>query len=372
VIKRFLIVFLLVAVIFISNAFVNPIPHRKFDVNFRPLYGVSYSFEQAGWYELDPRKSYIKLVDQFKFDWIRLPFFWDQMTDSQGNLKLDDLKFAIEEAGKRNIKVIIALGAKTPYFPEYHWPKNIASKVQFGETITKDHPVAKDILSIDEKVVKELATYDNIAYWQVENEPLVGNVNKWKIDKSLIAQEVETVRRSDSLKRPIILNHAATGFYDTSWKQLLPILKEGDIFAVNAFFKTKGTDLVSASILGREIHILWPDHLVWPVHSWWIFSSNLGSIKKEVEARKNHFWVLEVQSEPYIKKLKEANDPILSFNPSDIKEEDEFLRSYQIESIGFWGAHFWQYKAASSDYSWEETVKSIVNNKRSFFINLDL
>ncbi|OGD86078.1 hypothetical protein A2696_02640 [Candidatus Curtissbacteria bacterium RIFCSPHIGHO2_01_FULL_41_13] len=372
--RIFFILFLVLAV-YIFNAFLNPIPRRNMVEGFRPLYGVSYSFEQAGWYGLDPKKSYVDLLDNLKVDWVRLPFFWDQMTlplrqsaDSEGqaewtfNKNFEDLKWAVSEADRRNIKVIIALGAKTPYFPEYHWPKEIASKVRFGEQITSSHPVASDILEIDKKVVGELSSYDNIIYWQVENEPLIGNVNKWKIDSSLIAKEVEIVKQADFKKRPVILNHAAVGFYDKSWQKLLPILQPNDVFAVNTFFKTKGTDLVTAKIFGREIHILWPNHLVWPVHSWFFLSPNYQAIKQKVEDMGLKFWVLEMQSEPYIKKLDEANDPILTFSPQDIELGDKFLRSYKIESIGLWGASFWQYRQKNGDSSWTEAVQSLINH----------
>lgn len=370
--SRAVLLFFLLIAIYISNAFANPIPKRPVDPNFKPSYGISYSFEQAGWYGLNPRQNYIRLLDEFKFEWIRLPFFWDQMAQlrqgSDGqvdwifNERFEDLKFAIEEAQKRNVKVIIALGAKTPYFPEYHWPQNVASKVKFAEKITRDHPVAADILTIDRKVVSELAGYENIGWWQVENEPLIGNVNKWKIDPSLVAAEVGIVRRSDPQKRPIILNHAATGFYDASWKKLLSILAPGDVFAVNAFFKTKGTDLVTARLFGRELHVLWPDHLVWPVHSWLFLSPNYRLIKETVEKNGNEFWILEMQAEPYIKKLEEADDPFLTFTPSDIQTGEKFLRSYKIESIGLWGVHFWQYRQKLNDQSWTESVKSIVES----------
>src|SRR4030043_1763746 len=169
---RALLTFILILVIFISNAFANPIPQRKIDPDFKPMYGIAYSFEQAGWYGLDPRGEYVRMLDEFKFDWVRLPFFWDQMVNEKGELRIENLKFALEEADKRQVKVIIALGAKTPYSPEYHWPDDVASKEKFGETVTADHPAAKDILSIDQKVVEELAVFDNIIYWQVENEPL--------------------------------------------------------------------------------------------------------------------------------------------------------------------------------------------------------
>src|SRR3989339_119993 len=372
--KRLIIVLFLLLIIFISHAFVSPIPSRKVGPDFRPVYGVSYSFEQAGWYGLDPRESYIEMLDEFQFDWVRFPLFWDQAVDrgTEGQrdketkdieLRVDDLRFAIEEAEERNVKVIIALGAKTPYYPEYHWPESIASQVKFGEVITAYHPVAKEILAIDQKVVEELAVYDNIAYWQVENEPLIGNVNRWKIDASFVKAEVETVRSADPNDRPVILNHAATGFYDNSWKDLLPILNQEDIFAVNAFFKTKGTDLITSNILRRQIHIMWPDHLVWTVHSWLFLSPNFESIKKSVETNGNEFWILEMQAEPYIKKIEQAQDPLLTFTPDDMITADKFLRSYKIQNVGFWGIHFWQYRQQKGDSTWIETAKTIVNQK---------
>lgn len=363
---RVILVAFFLFMVFAAKAFAFPIPDRKFDPNFNPQYGVSYSFEQAGWYGLDPRESYIELLDQIKLDWIRLPFFWDQAvksTKSMEQLDLIDLKFAIEEASKRNVGVIIALGAKTPYFPEYHLPKEIANQVEFGQLISSDHPIADDILEIDQKVVEALSGYENIIAWQVENEPLIGNVNRWKIDPSLIAAEVEVVRQFDPRVRPIILNHAATGFYDQSWKELLSILKPGDIFAVNAFFKTKGTDLFNAKLFGREMHILWPDHLVWPVHSWGFLSPDFAVIKEKVEDNGNEFWILEMQAEPYVKKLEEATDPLLSFEPADIAAADKFLRSHRVESIGFWGIHFWQHRAENGDNSWIKVVRQIVNSK---------
>src|SRR3989338_8376584 len=94
-------------------------------------------------------------------------------------------------------------------------------------------------------VVEELSVFDNISHWQVENEPLVGVSDKIEVDPSLVAKEVEAIRKADANKRPVILNHAGVGFYDRKWQKLLPILQKGDVFGANAFFKTKGIDLFS-------------------------------------------------------------------------------------------------------------------------------
>ena len=102
--KRALFFIFLLLLIFIFNAFLNPIPKRKTIEGFRPAYGVSYSFEQAGWYGIDPRQGYIDLISNYQFDWVRVPFFWNQSrlrssgaSDGQvtDELNLEDLKFSI-------------------------------------------------------------------------------------------------------------------------------------------------------------------------------------------------------------------------------------------------------------------------------------
>lgn len=358
---RICILLFLLLIIFIANAFVNPIPHRTAVSNFRPAYGVSYNFEQAVWLGLDGKKSFIDLISTYKFDWIRLPFFWDQMVDENGKLKIENLKFAVEEAGKRNIKIVIALGAKTPYFPEYHWPEGIRQKIKFGETIDIKHPVAGDILEIDKRVVQELSSYKNISHWQIENEPLLANINNWKIDKSLIEAEVKVVRENDPYRRPIILNHIGPAVFDRRWKSLIEILRPGDVLGVNAYFKTQGVQLFSFKFLGREVNIGWPKWLVWPVQSWLFLSPDFGGVKKEVEARGIEFWVLEVQAEPYVRTLGDAQKNNFFYNPLDIGRVDNFLRSYGVKSVGFWEADFWLYKAYNGDNSWLEAIGKITN-----------
>src|SRR3989338_5174190 len=136
IIRAFLLIFF-VTFVFVITAFLNPIPVRQIRTDYRPLYCVSYSFEQAGWYGHNPLEDYVEMLEEFEFDWVRLPFFWNQMVHT-------------------------ATGAKTPYFPEYHWPREIEDQVKFGEIIDSDHQIADDILAMDGKVIDELSAFDNI------------------------------------------------------------------------------------------------------------------------------------------------------------------------------------------------------------------
>ena len=373
--KRALVIIYLLLFIIIFNAFLNPFPKKNVPEGFGPRYGISYSFEQAEWYGLDSRKAYINLLDQVKVDWVRLPFFWDhpsttlrtsssttsgQSSTNLGNI--DDLKFGIEEAKKRNVKVIIALGAKTPYYPEYHLPKDVAGQIKFGETISLKNPVTARILEIDKKVVETLSAYDNIEAWQVENEPFLANINNWKIGKDLLAAEAEAVRATDPLSRPIILNSVAPTLFDSSYKSLLKILKPGDILGVNAYFKTQGVYLFSFSIFDKEVHVPWPSWLVWPVQSWVGFSVNFGDLRDEATNAGVKLWVLEMQAEPYVRTLDDAKRN-LAYEPGDIVKADGYLKSSMVESIGLWGAPFWQFRQKNGDNSWIEMVQNLVNSK---------
>ncbi len=359
--KKVVIFFLFIICLYIFNAFLNPFPKRVVPAGFRPNYGTSFSFEQAAWYGQDSRASFERLISEHKFDWIRVPFFWDQMTDSGGNLKIDDLKFAAETARVHNTKLIIALGTKTPYFPEYHFPKSVEEKLSYGQTINLNSPVAADILAIDKKVVIELSGYKSIYAWQVENEALLANVNGWKISPDLLAAEVKAVRENDPLRRPIILNSAGSSVFGSNVKSLIGLLKPGDILGVNAFFKTQGTYLVSKAVLGKEIRVPWPKWLVWPVQSWPFISPDFTEVKKDAESKGLEVWIMEAQAEPYVRDLNYAKQADFSFKSSDIELAVNYLASYRIKSIGLWGANFWQFRESLGDKSWTAAVSRVVD-----------
>lgn len=362
-IKRVIsLVFLLLA-LFILNAFLNPIPEKKTLEGFKPRYGVTYSFEQAGWYGFNPRESYVRLLDELEVDWVRLPFFWDMMVDEGGNFNknFDDLKFAISEAEKRNIKAVVAIGTKTPYYPEYHLPESIKARLGVGDKIDINHPIAQDVLTIDRRVVEKLSESDAISHWQIENEPFTPNGSGWIVDVSLIVEEINTVRAADPKKRPIILSHVGPAVFDLRWKKLLFMLKDGDVLGVNAYFKTQAPHLVSLNTFGKQLTLPWPKDFSWPVQSWGFFSPDFEGIKREAAKGRVDVWVLEMQAEPYIRTLEDARRVNFAFSASDVVSADNFLRDSRTVSVGLWGAPFWMFRDNIGDPSWMSTVKSLVN-----------
>jgi len=283
------------------------------------------------------------------------------MIDEKGALQIDDLKFAVEEAEKRNVKVIIALGAKTPYYPEFHLPDSLSSQLGKGEEINIDSPIAEQILEIDRKLIEELRGYENISYWQIENEPFTPNENGWTLSENLIREEIKVVRDADSVNRPIILSHVGPAVFDLRFQKLLKLLEPGDVLGVNAYFKTQAPNLINLNIFGNQLAVPWPRGFFWPVQSWGFFSPNFEGIGNTASKSGVDVWVMELQAEPYVRNLEEARRREFSFNANDIKAANDYISSKNVETIGLWGAPFWLYRESIDDSGWVEMVKSIVN-----------
>lgn len=354
---RIFLVILFVFVAYVANAFANPFP-SKVKVESQSgksiSYGFSYSFEQAGWYGLDPKESYIDALEKYKFKWVRLPFFWN---DSKS---LDDLEWATAEAEKRNVQVIVALGAKTPYYPEFHLPDNIKSQVKFADTISASHAIASDVLAVDKQVVERLSKFPNISYWQVENEPYLANINNVKIDRSLLSQEINVVRQTDKLNRPIMLTSDSGSYFKQNYIGLLDLMSKGDVLGVSVYFKTQGVNWAAFRIANKDFYVAWPRWLFFPVQSWGFLSPNYEKIKSEAERRGVKVWAVEVQAEPYSRALDDAKRKDLSFGAADLASADSFVKSQGFENVGFWGVSFWQFRKALSDSSWENAGLKIV------------
>ncbi len=363
--KRIIFALSVILILYISNAFLFPFPSRNLAEGFMPNYGFSYSFERAGWFGLDSKKAYVDLLESAHFKWVRLPFFWDTMVKRRGDTwvftgEFENLKFAIEEAKRHNVSVVVVLGAKTPYYPEFHMPQEEASKLKFGDIIDDKSPIVPDLLKVDEMVVSALSGYDNIIFWQVENEPLLANVNNWKIDKSLVLLEMQRVRKTDPYGRPIILNHVGPASVDRRWSKLTALLQTDDAFGVNAYFKTQGTYLFSLDFFGRTLRAPWPRSFSWPVQSWLFISPNFYNLIHDEELGGHDLWVLEMQAEPYIRVIADA-DREQAFKALDIGRANRYLVDSRVRYVGLWGAEFWEYRKSKGDLRWMDSVKAIVH-----------
>ncbi len=335
----------------------TPIPKEKV------AYGFSFSPQIFNSVGLNWQESYVRLLDEFNWQWVRISFYWNQMIDENGKLNLADLWFQINEAHKRGVKVVLVVGAKAPFHPEVYVPESLTQKFRFGGIITAQSETGQALLNVEKKLIPIIATSSAITYWQVENEPFAGPVNNWRVDKSLLEEELRLIRELDLEKRPVILTHPSPYPFDKDWQYLVDLLEAGDILAVNYFPKTRTPDIINLNLWGKNLRLAWPAWINIPVYIWGPFSPDFAKTARFVQKQGKSLWIMEMQAEPYLTNFAQVKGKIFVFQPKDIIKSDLQIRKYQIENIGLWGAHWWLLAEQQDDQRWLEAVGQVVGKR---------
>lgn len=186
-------------------------------------YGVSFSKFHSDELRLDWKEVYLALLDDLKVRNLRLSAHWPNTEPQNGVFNFSELDFQMQEAQKRNVSVIFVVGRRAPGWPECHDPEWV-----------KNHDVKfrnEELLDYIETTVNRYKKYDNIRYWQVENEPFLVQFARshcGDLDREFLKQEIELVKKLDP-QRPILLTDS--GEFGTWYKAY----QDGDVFGTSLY-----------------------------------------------------------------------------------------------------------------------------------------
>lgn len=186
-------------------------------------YGVSFSRFHADELKLDWKKAYSALLDDLGVRNFRFSAHWP-LTEPQENVfNFKELDFQISEAKKRNASVILAVGRRLPGWPECHEPEWIKDKDKKFRN--------ENLLKYIETMVNRYKNYDNLKYWQIENEPFLGFFSRsicGELDKNFLQEEINLVRRLDPLKPIMITDSGEFGDWFRAYTT-------GDVFGTSMY-----------------------------------------------------------------------------------------------------------------------------------------
>jgi len=183
-------------------------------------FGVTFSRQQAEGFGLDWQKTYIDILDNLGVRYLRLSAYWSDIEPVRGAFDFKILDWQIEEAKKRDAKVLLAIGRKLPRWPECHMPGWAA------ELDAEDQNRA--VLGMLEVVVARYKDESAIWAWQVENEPLFPFGICPPSDREFFEEEVLFVRALD-FSRPIVTTDSGElSFWIVAGSQ-------GDIFGTTMY-----------------------------------------------------------------------------------------------------------------------------------------
>jgi len=216
--KRFLkifavLVFILCAVLFILS-------FRKEPASI--TYGVSFSKLHSDELGLDWKATYLAILNDLGVKHLRLSAEWSMVEPSDKQYHFDELDLQMNEAKAHGADVILAIGKKTPGWPECHEPT--------WEQGMNNEDKENSLLAYIQTVVERYKSYPNIKYWQIENEPFLryattqcGNAN---VD--LVAKEVALVKKLDPAHQVLITDGGEFGTWGNAWKA-------GDVFGTSVY-----------------------------------------------------------------------------------------------------------------------------------------
>ena len=93
--------------------------------------GTTFSPLQCEYFGMDWKKAYLAILDE-GFDIIRVSAYWDEIEKEEGVYDFTVLDWQVEQARKKGVPVVLAVGIKVPRWPEYHIPDWLEEQMRFG------------------------------------------------------------------------------------------------------------------------------------------------------------------------------------------------------------------------------------------------
>ncbi len=186
-------------------------------------YGVSFSKFHSDELQLDWKKTYLSILDDLKVKNLRLSAHWPMIQPTVNKYNFEEIDFQMEEAKKRNVSVILAVGRRLPGWPECHVPQ-WAAKLPESEQREK-------IIQMIKTLVKRYKDYPNLKYWQVENEPFLGLFGRshcGQPDEDFLKQEIDLVHKDDPGHPVLVTDSGELGTWYQSYRN-------SDIFGTSMY-----------------------------------------------------------------------------------------------------------------------------------------
>lgn len=278
-------------------------------------YGVTFSKKQTESLSLDWKKVYLAILDELKVKKLRLPAYWDEIEPQNGKFVWDNLDWQINQAGKRNAQIILAVGGRLPRWPECHfpaWAKQLSKEEREQET-----------LKYIQAVISRYKNNKQITAWQIENEPFLPHFGDCpEPDGGFLDKEINLARNMDS--RPIVITDSGEL---SIW---VPAARRADIFGTTMYRDTYSKHL------NRYVH--------YPIGpGFFRFKKNITRLF----ARPNKWIVIELQAEPWAKipyqyAAREERDKTMDLKK--FKEILEFSHRAGFKEFYLWGVEWWYWE----------------------------
>ena len=289
------------------------------------VWGVTFSDTYSRALGLDWQKNFSAIVDELRPKKMRLVAYWDEIETSQGQFDFSALDWQLDRARERGIQVILAVGMRTPRWPECHIPKWVGQlSLSYPESPNEREA---HVISYVREVITRYRDNPALQMWQVENEPFLkfGECPKRGID--FLEKEVALVRSLDPAHPIVITDGGEFGLWNRA-------IRAGDIFGTTMYRR------IYPPSIGRYTGII--DYPLSP--SFFRFRQRFARWFTGEYAKP--FVVIELQAEPWGRvesPLWSYDDQVHIFSPDYFRETIQFAKDTGFDEYYLWGSEWWYY-----------------------------
>ena len=284
---------------------------KDFKRNGPMIYGVSFNTEYAYYLGFDIKNIFNKILDEWNFRYIRLSAQWDLIEKNKGQYDWQDLDWLMDAAAARHANIMLAVGHKTPRWPECHAPTwtEPAGTEQFK----------KDLENFITLVVQRYQHHPALETWQVENEPFLKFGTCGTSSRADLKTEVVLVKKLDPAHRVIVTDSGELSLW-------LHTAKAADLF---------GTTLY---------RVVWNKMFGYINYNWvpaFVYKARLWLNGRDA----NTAYITELQAEPWIPDANLIDTPLSeqykSMSLEQLQKNIIFAEKTGMARAYLWGAEWW-------------------------------
>lgn len=275
------------------------------------IIGTTFNYELAQFLGLDPRTVFKTIVEDWHFKYIRLSAQWDLIEKEPGHYDFQELDWMMNEAKRNGVKIMLALGNKTPRWPECHppgWTKDFSDEEYYSA-----------LRMFVENVVERYKDHAALEIWQVENEPFLPFGVCRPFTQKQLTEEISLVKKIDP-HHPTLTSDSGEL---STWRKTA---RAADLFGTTMY------------------RVVWNKHTGYWKYDW--VPATLYTTKLWLNQRsKDTAYIVELQAEPWIPQgsmlTASLDEQAKSMDLERLKKHIAFAKTTGMGRAYLWGAEWW-------------------------------
>jgi len=298
-------------------------------VNRNMILGISFHEDYAAYLGLDPKETLNTILNDYGFKYIRLNADWDKTEPAPNRFDFSHLDWQVNMAEAAGAKIVLAVGQKTPRWPECYAPD--------WAVALNDEQYFAALNNYVYTVVDRYRDNPALEIYQVENEPFLAFGLKCRaLTKEQLQSEVGLARGTG---KPVLVTDSGEL---STWRKTA---QAADYF---------GTTLY---------RVVWNKYTGYWNYDW--MPSSIYRFKLWMNGRTAAgSFVSELQAEPWLPdldiKVVTKEEMARSMTVERLNRHIEVAQAIGVSRAYLWGAEWWVWMDKHGDASFGQYIRKVV------------